>query len=183
MNFTSHKQTVFWTSFTCEPGHILAAATAQGLCYVGSPGGRLEDLNDWIEKHVPNHHLIRDEVSMHDYVGQFDEYFRGRRTSFTFPLALYGTPFQMSVWATLQKIPFGQSRSYTDVALDMQKPKSVRAIAAAIGANPLLIAVPCHRVIGKSGALTGYRGGLDMKARLLTLEREGITDAFDVHAR
>ncbi|GMA64418.1 methylated-DNA--[protein]-cysteine S-methyltransferase [Alicyclobacillus fastidiosus] len=170
MELANIKQTVFWTDFVCAPGHLIIAATSQGLCYVGSPNGRVEDLFGWTEKHIPNHQLVRDPVVMNDYVRQFDEYFQGRRSTFTFPLAFYGTAFQTSVWAALQQIPYGRSRSYTDVAISMQRPKSVRAIAAAIGANPLLIAVPCHRVIGKSGALTGYRGGLDMKAWLLTLE-------------
>ena len=84
---------------------------------------------------------------------------------------LHGTPFQMAVWEALRKIPFGVTVSYTDIAERIGKPSSVRAVGTAIGANPVLITVPCHRVIAKSGKLTGYRGGLDMKEQLLGLEK------------
>ena len=108
---------------------------------------------------------------MEPYARELIDYMEGKRKEFTMPLDLHGTPFQQSVWKALQEIPFGQTVSYSDIAERIQNPKSVRAVGAAIGANPLLITVPCHRVIGKNGNLTGFRGGLEMKKQLLALER------------
>lgn len=98
---------------------------------------------------------------------QLDAYFAGTLARFTLPLAAEGTPFQQAVWQALQTIPLGETRSYTDIAHAIGKPRAVRAVGAANGANPLAIIVPCHRVIGRSGALTGYAGGVPQKAWLL----------------
>ena len=84
---------------------------------------------------------------------------------------LHGTPFQQSVWKALQEIPYGQTVSYSDIAERIEKPNAVRAVGTAIGANPVLIIVPCHRVIAKSGKLSGFRAGLEMKEQLLGLEK------------
>lgn len=105
-----------------------------------------------------------------DLAGQLDAYFQGDLTAFTVPLDLAGTPFQVSVWRQLQAIPYGEVRSYADVARTIGRPSAVRAVGAANGANPVPIVVPCHRVIGSSGALTGFGGGLDWKRRLLATE-------------
>lgn len=101
---------------------------------------------------------------------QMEEYFDGRRREFELPLNPRGTDFQRSVWKVLQQIPYGYTRSYSKQAESLGNPKAIRAVAAANGANPIAVIVPCHRVIGADGSLTGYAGGLDMKARLLTLE-------------
>jgi methylated-DNA-[protein]-cysteine S-methyltransferase len=101
---------------------------------------------------------------------QLDEYFAGSRQRFDLPLAARGTPFQESVWQALAAIPWGEVRSYRDIACAIGKPKAVRAVGAANGRNPLPIVVPCHRVIGADGSLTGFGGGLPLKVQLLTLE-------------
>lgn len=101
---------------------------------------------------------------------ELDEYFAGKRTSFSIPLAPEGTPFQQDVWSALRAIPFGETRSYSDVAKAIGKPRAVRAVGAANGRNPIGIVVPCHRVIGADGSLTGYAGGMSRKAFLLELE-------------
>ena len=98
------------------------------------------------------------------------EYFAGQRRGFDLPLHLSGTPFQLAVWAKLQEIPYGTTVSYADLALAIGRPKAVRAVGAANGQNPVPIVVPCHRVIGKDGSLTGYGGGLEIKATLLRIE-------------
>ncbi len=104
-------------------------------------------------------------------VRQLDRYFAGRQTSFDLPLRLYGgTPFQQSVWRALQAIPYGQTTSYAVVSQSIGRPAAVRATGGAIGRNPLGIVIPCHRVVGSHGALTGYTGGLDRKRALLALE-------------
>ena len=101
---------------------------------------------------------------------QLAEYFAGDRRDFDLPLAPAGTPFQQSVWRALEAIPFGELRSYRDIAEHIGKPSAVRAVGAANGRNPLPIVVPCHRVIGSDGSLTGFAGGLDTKRALLALE-------------
>jgi methylated-DNA-[protein]-cysteine S-methyltransferase len=102
---------------------------------------------------------------------QLEEYFSGSRKSFSIPLDIRGTSFQKDVWQQLLAIPFGQTRSYGELAKELGRPLASRAVGAANGRNPLSIVVPCHRVIGSSGKLTGFAGGLDTKARLLELEK------------
>ncbi|GAB4421409.1 MAG: methylated-DNA--[protein]-cysteine S-methyltransferase [Anaerolineae bacterium] len=103
-------------------------------------------------------------------VQQLQEYFSGQRRSFEVPLDLRGTPFQLRVWELLQRIPFGETRTYLDLALALGDVKAVRAVGAANGQNPVPIIVPCHRVIGQEGQLVGYSGGLWRKEWLLTHE-------------
>lgn len=102
---------------------------------------------------------------------QLDEYFSGRRTAFELPLDFRGTEFQRSVWAALVTIPFGETRSYADIARALGRPTATRAVGAANGRNPISIVAPCHRVIGKDGSLTGFAGGLAGKRFLLDLEQ------------
>jgi methylated-DNA-[protein]-cysteine S-methyltransferase len=99
-----------------------------------------------------------------------NEYFAGKRSEFIVPLDVRGTPFQRQVWKALLSIPFGQTRTYGQVAVQLGNPKATRAVGAANGRNPLAIVVPCHRVIGFSGKLTGFADGLEAKAHLLNLE-------------
>ena len=102
---------------------------------------------------------------------QLDEYFAGTRKAFDFPYRLNGTPFQKKVWAALCEIPYGETRSYKDIAEAVGSPRAFRAVGMANHANPIFIAIPCHRVIGTGGALVGYGGGLEMKKALLELEK------------
>jgi methylated-DNA-[protein]-cysteine S-methyltransferase len=101
---------------------------------------------------------------------QLLEYFAGRRRQFELPLAAAGTAFQRQVWDALAAIPWGELRSYADIARAIERPTAVRAVGAANGRNPLPIVVPCHRVVGSNGSLTGFAGGLGIKRRLLELE-------------
>ena len=105
---------------------------------------------------------------------QIIEYLEGERENFTLSFDYKGTAFQQAVWKALCEIPYGQTKSYSDVANTIDKPKAVRAVGAAIGKNPILITVPCHRVVGKNGSLTGFRGGLEMKKQLLELEQKRL---------
>ncbi len=104
---------------------------------------------------------------------QLGEYFAGKRTEFSIALDMRGTPFQKSVWEALLAIPFGETRSYGQLAKQLGNPQAMRAVGAANGRNPISIIVPCHRVIGWSGKLTGFAGGLATKAHLLELEEKG----------
>lgn len=105
---------------------------------------------------------------------QLQEYFAGTRRVFSVPYELRGTEFQKRVWAALEQIPYGEIRSYRDIAQAAGSPKAVRAVGAANGKNPLWIIVPCHRVVGADGTLTGYAGGLEMKRALLELEQNAV---------
>ena len=100
------------------------------------------------------------------------EYLAGTRTTFSFPYRLQGTPFRMKVWQELEKVPYGTTTTYKKLAEAIGRPGAYHAVGGAVGANPLGIVVPCHRVIGTDGSLTGYAWGLSMKERLLALERE-----------
>jgi methylated-DNA-[protein]-cysteine S-methyltransferase len=102
---------------------------------------------------------------------QLGEYFAGKRKTFSVAIDMRGTRFQKDVWEALLAIPFGETRSYGQLAIKLGNPRATRAVGAANGRNPLSIIVPCHRVIGSSGKLTGFAGGLDVKAHLLALER------------
>lgn len=113
----------------------------------------------------------RDIDAVSELKRQLQEYYEGKRQQFTLPLDPQGTEFQCQVWQALAVIPYGESRSYADIAHDIGRPKSMRAVGAANGRNPIAIIVPCHRVIGKDGSLTGYAGGLEVKQQLLRHER------------
>jgi methylated-DNA-[protein]-cysteine S-methyltransferase len=116
---------------------------------------------------VPGYHPILTEVER-----QLSEYFAGKRTEFKLPLEPRGTDFQKKVWNSLRTIPFGETKSYGEIASAIGSPRACRAVGAANGKNPLPIIIPCHRVIGASGALVGFAGGLEIKAKLLSLERQ-----------
>lgn len=123
-------------------------------------------------------HEDRTHPILTDAESQLGEYFTGRRTTFSVPLDMRGTSFQKSVWKALLEIPFGETRSYGQLARQLGNPQAMRAVGAANGRNPLSIVVPCHRVIGSSGKLTGFAGGLETKARLLSLEEHGGRQLF-----
>lgn len=124
--------------------------------------------------------LKRDGEAYHDREGEtsltlwaaaeLDEYFSGRRKTFTVPLSPKGTAFQLSVWQALREIPYGQTRTYGEIAAAVGRPRAARAVGMANHDNPLLILTPCHRVLGKDGSLTGFACGLEIKRRLLALE-------------
>ncbi len=145
-------------------GELLLAGTDDALEIIGFPEGSM--------RRDPETHWIYNEKPFEDATAQLDEYFAGQRTDFDLPLRLTGTDFQLAVLAELQKIPYGETASYRDVAERIGRPKAVRAVGAANGRNPIPIVVPCHRVIGAGGDLTGFGGGLDTKEALLRLEAE-----------
>lgn len=168
----TNEAVLYWTRLYTDNWNICFAATAKGLCYVGSHNHSFEELSAWANKKYPDYKLVEDEEKMQPYAEELARYLQGELQGFSAPIDVQGTAFQQMVWKALCEIPYGQTRTYSDIALSIHKPAAVRAVGAAIGANPLLIVVPCHRVNGKNGTLTGYRGGLDMKARLLRLELE-----------
>jgi methylated-DNA-[protein]-cysteine S-methyltransferase len=154
-----------YTDMKSPLGTLLLTADDGALTGVHFPG----------QKHdrPPQPHWQRadDEPVLARARAQLAEYFDGRRSTFDLPLAPHGTPFQQAVWRALLAVPFGVTSTYGAIADAVRRPKAVRAVGAAIGANPIGIVVPCHRIIGRDGSLTGYAAGLDRKAKLLALER------------
>ncbi|OBI84509.1 methylated-DNA--[protein]-cysteine S-methyltransferase [Mycobacterium sp. E740] len=123
---------------------------------------------------------IADDAAFPDAVDQLEEYFAGERTEFDLELDLIGTEFQRRVWAALLTIPYGQTRSYGEIARQIAAPGAFRAVGLANGHNPIGIIVPCHRVIGANGSLTGYGGGLDRKKTLLEMEKSRVSPALSL---
>jgi methylated-DNA-[protein]-cysteine S-methyltransferase len=118
---------------------------------------------------------VLDERAHRENFKQLQEYFDGIRTRFDLPLDIHGTPFQMAVWHELQKIPYGETRTYGEIARSIGKPGAARAVGMANHENPVAIVIPCHRVVGSDGSLTGYAGGLDLKKKLLEIELQPET--------
>lgn len=118
----------------------------------------------------PKPEWIRDDDALRDAAAELRAYFAGTLQAFDVPLAPRGTEFQQSVWSTLLEIPYGQTTTYSAIAEKIGRPAAVRAVGAANGANPIPIIIPCHRVIGANGSLTGFGGGIDVKRQLLALE-------------
>ncbi|RRH77299.1 methylated-DNA--[protein]-cysteine S-methyltransferase [Falsigemmobacter faecalis] len=151
-----------WTRIATPIGDLLAVAGEEGLCELQFASGKTArgPQPDW-----------RAEASGFEALrAQLAAYFAGELRSFDLPLAPEGTAFQHRVWALLRAIPWGQTRSYSDLARDLGQPGAARAVGAANGRNPLPILVPCHRVIGGNGSLTGFAGGIEVKRQLLVLE-------------
>ncbi len=124
--------------------------------------------------------LLKRHPVIYQTAAELTEYFEGRRRQFSVPLDLRGTPFQKSVWDLLIKIPYGETRSYSALARQLGGVGKSRAVGLANGANPVAIIVPCHRVIGARGDLTGFGGGLEIKSWLLQLEKRNVPAAFDL---
>ena len=144
------------------------------LTLVSSFDGELTGLYMDQQRHRPAQGLFgdRDDSLLPQVAVQLEEYFAGRRTRFDLPLKLIGTAFQQEVWTALLDIPYGRTTTYGELAERLGKPRAARAVGLANGRNPIGIVVPCHRVVGSTGSLTGYGGGLDRKQHLLSHERQ-----------
>jgi methylated-DNA-[protein]-cysteine S-methyltransferase len=151
-------------------GRLTIIASDAGLAGVLWDGDDLPFRPGDDERDDPAHPIVAEAMR------QLQEYFDGRRTAFDLPLDAAGTPFQLTVWKALRTIPFGETRSYADIAAQIGQPRAVRAVGAANGRNPISIITPCHRVIGSTGRLTGFAAGLDTKARLLAFEGARLSE-------
>jgi methylated-DNA-[protein]-cysteine S-methyltransferase len=155
-----------YTQIDSPLGPLLLAADAAGLRFIEFVNGRRTARPDsaWRE----------DPTALHEPIRQLSAYFAGELETFDLPLAPEGTPFQLRVWRLLCEIPYGETISYGELARRMGNPNASRAVGLANGANPIPIVIPCHRVIGSNGKLTGYGGGLPIKEKLLALERRQL---------
>ncbi|TWT24826.1 methylated-DNA--[protein]-cysteine S-methyltransferase [Planomicrobium sp. CPCC 101110] len=165
-----NEQTIEWTVLKHGQWELYVAKTNKGLCYIGSPGSSFDEFKVYFSKRYPDFTLAENPEALTPYVQELVNYFSGTKQAFSLPIDVKGTPFQEEIWRALQTIPYGETVSYSEIAALINRPSAARAVGSAIGANPLLILVPCHRVIGKNGAITGYRGGMDLKRFLLDLE-------------
>lgn len=171
---SKHMQAIYTTQFETPIGPMVAAATAEGICLVEFTDRRMLE-TEWKDlcKRL-NAYIIQGE-SPHfaPLKKQLEEYFAGSRRDFDLKLHTPGSEFQQAVWKELQRIPYGSTRSYLQQAKALKKPEAIRAVAHANGMNRIAIIIPCHRVIGSDGSLTGYGGGLWRKKWLLELEAKG----------
>lgn len=156
-------------------GNLTLLASTAGLCRVSLDGEDSQKADRWF-RHWFGTSAPRDVESstvgmiLQTAMTEIDQYIAGCLKAFTVPLDLRGTPFQVSVWQAVLAIPYGETRTYRDIAAAIGRPAAIRAVGAANGANPLSIIVPCHRLVGADGTLRGYGGGLPVKAHLLELE-------------
>ncbi|PYE49632.1 methylated-DNA--[protein]-cysteine S-methyltransferase [Paenibacillus barcinonensis] len=180
------RQKMMYTTMQLDGRSWSLLATEKGLCRIVMPNETLEDWQGWISKIAPGAELEANEQALQQ-TGMMDwlsSYFAGERTAFTedIPLDLMGTEFQRQVWKAIGHVPYGETRTYGDIAAAIDRPSAVRAVGAANGANPIPLLLPCHRIIGANRKLTGFRGGLEMKRRLLDIEQiQGVADGG--HAR
>lgn len=158
----SDQQPAFYTVVNSPIGRLLLTGNEESLTGLNFQDGShpVTPNNEWIEDDAPFSKVIR----------QLEAYFAGDLKQFNLPLAPVGTNFQRAVWEALRSIPYGETISYGELAERIENPKAVRAVGGANGKNPIAIIIPCHRVIGSDGTLTGFGGGLPIKEALLTLE-------------
>lgn len=164
---------IVWAAMKSRVGTIRVAATSRGVCKIALGKETAQAFFGWLEHHVsraPGKPERSGIVAL--ALDQIAEYLNGERRDFDLPLDLRGTEFQRSAWSAVAGIPYGQTRTYAQIAQAIGKPFAVRAVGAANGANPLPLVVPCHRVLGSDGSLTGYGGGLEVKQKLLEMEAQ-----------
>ncbi len=163
--------TIKITRYASPVGEMIVGSCGDEICICDWAAGHRRDTNDRrIRRHLKAICEEGTSPAIARAIALLDEYFAGRRRTFDLKIRFTGSPFQCSVWSELQKIPYGATISYAELARRIGNPKAVRAVASANAANPISILVPCHRVIGADHRLTGYAGGLDAKKHLLTLE-------------
>jgi AraC family transcriptional regulator of adaptative response/methylated-DNA-[protein]-cysteine methyltransferase len=172
----SKKNTVLNIArFSTPVGPMFCCASRIGICLLDFTDGRtLESDFQYLSKQLNAVFVSGKNSHLDQTHSELQEYFDGKRINFTVPLHALGTDFQKSVWKILEDIPFGQTRSYKQQAIALGNPKAIRAVASANGSNPISIIIPCHRVIGSDGSLTGYAGGLQRKKWLINFEKANV---------
>ena len=166
------SENIYWDLLKRNNTNYYIAMSDKGLISLSLGGNNFEEFTSSIKKVVNDPQFVHDSSKLSDAKAQLTDYFEGSRKTFDLPLDLRGTEFQKSVWNSLLSIPFGETRSYLEIAKDIGNEKAVRAVGGACGANHVPIIVPCHRVLGKSGTMTGFSafGGVSTKEALLKHE-------------
>ncbi|WP_138494941.1 tRNA epoxyqueuosine(34) reductase QueG [Paenibacillus pinistramenti] len=165
---------LFYEEMSSPIGLLTVAGSAAGICLIQFGGAEAtgESRQKWAAKYMPGVSLVRSSAELKECLEQLGDYFAGRRTAFDLKLDLKGTPFQLKVWEALLQVPYGQTASYKTIAEQIGQPKAVRAVGGANNRNPVPVIVPCHRIVGANGAMTGYAGGIGVKESLLAIERQ-----------
>ena len=158
---------IVYSIVACDLGYLLVATTDRGICAV-KIGDCLQNLIETLTQEFSQATIIRDDLARKDWIESIFKLIAG--THRDLPLDIRGTSFQQQVWQELQKIPWGETRTYREIANNLGKPKATRAIGNACGANPVAIIIPCHRVVRSDGSLGGYRWGIEYKQKLLAKE-------------
>ncbi len=166
----SPPDTVYWTPFTTPLGTAYAASTRNGLCCLMLPDETEAHFTVWLHNHFDAENIHPHPEPNLDVIEQLDAYWKGTRTRFELRLDLRGTPFQRAVWDRLLHIPFGKTETYSVLAEAAGAPQGYQAAGAAVGQNPVRLVVPCHRVLGSDGGLTGFASGVRTKQWLLRHE-------------
>ncbi len=164
------RRKLYCTTFDSRIGRIYVASTENGVCKISVPRESRKDFFEWIRRHSDVENVVDNRARNKEVLDQLTRYFNGKLATFTCPIDLIGTPFQVRVWKELSKIPYGTTITYKNLAKRVSAPRAFQAVGRANGANPLPIIVPCHRVLGKNGALVGYSCGIKTKEFLLRLE-------------
>jgi methylated-DNA-[protein]-cysteine S-methyltransferase len=168
---TSVQEVIYTANVESSLGTIRIASSERGLTYVGFPLTHGRGFMGWLQSHAPGSKPQPNDDANLVFSTQVLEFINGERKSFEFPVDLRATPFQQRVFKVVSEIPFGETLSYAEVASRAGDCKASRAVGAALGANPLPLVIPCHRVVGSGGKLQGYAGGLVVKAKLLAAEK------------
>ena len=164
------QHSLYTAQFDTPIGSCRLASSERGLAYVELPRASGRGFEGWRRLHLPNVNCQQDVGPNRKAIEQLQGFLEGERTHFELELDVLGTPFQREVWKVLKEIDYGETRTYAEIASRVGRPKAVRAVGNANGANPLSLVVPCHRVVATGGKLGGYGGGLELKARLLAME-------------
>ena len=162
---------IFYTIADCYLGKMLVAKTEKGVCSV-TFGDNEEVLNEKLCEEFPHASISEDTANLRESIAAILDHLAGKTKQLDLPLDLQATAFQMQVWELLRKIPFGETLSYKQVAEKLGNPKAVRAVARACATNRVAVVIPCHRVIGTNGSLSGYRWGIERKKQLLDSEKQ-----------
>ncbi|WP_301107996.1 methylated-DNA--[protein]-cysteine S-methyltransferase [Sporosarcina sp.] len=170
---------MYWTSFDAEDWHVTLAANERGICYIGLANDSEERMKEWISKQSSEVEILEDADRFTTNVLEIKSYLSGKIQKFVSSTDCIGTSFQLSVWQALRAIPYGETVTYSDIAKAIGRPAAVRAVASAIARNPLLLIIPCHRVVAKDGSLSGFRDGQQVKERLLELEKANSLSPVD----
>jgi methylated-DNA-[protein]-cysteine S-methyltransferase len=166
------KNSIFIQTYKSPVGDMILGSYDNALCIANWKYAKTKErIERKLAKALNAEYIDASSEVIEEAKKQLDEYFAGKRSDFDLPLLMVGTDFQKSVWHALLEIPYGETASYLEQAKRIGNEKAVRAVASANGVNAISIFIPCHRIIGSNGTLTGYAGGLDTKAKLLELER------------
>ena len=169
-------ETLYTARFSTPLGPLRIASSDKGLAYVELPNESGRGFGGWLKTHAPDAKVVDRRTPNDPIIDQLMEYAEGTRRTFEIDLDLRATKFQLSVYKHVAKIGYGETLTYSDIAEAIGNPKSVRAVGAANGANPIPLVIPCHRVVASSGHLQGYAGGLELKQRLLAMERPAVVE-------